>query len=313
METLIIDKPTTHTDLREKAEAFVEKVVVPRRQPPSRDPQAVRARAELARENRDLARRELQRAGLDVDRLDSLAAERSKLRKQLADQAHRRAVDASAAAAHRLGEMVPIIPPPLIDVTLDEVTFIRSFADQGAVVDSNVAPGDNWARYELEVTHDNAFTESGTGRLSFFTLFQNPKSRVMTLTASVQLAVNAHLRVDADWNGVAEWFFPDSEARATVRARTTVWSMDSSNSAVVADQVLGDASANGGFFGGGNDSSIGFNDILSASGVPIPKNAWVLIEVELHTDWTTLNGQVHLDAQSGDFRVSLPQLLLTLT
>jgi hypothetical protein len=310
METFIINQRSTHSDLRKAAEDFVEKVVAPRRQQPNRADETVRARGELALGNRQLAREQLQRSGFDVAALDALAAERSKMSEQLAGQAHRRAIDGSAAAAQRLAALGPVIPPPLIDVSLDEVTFIRSFADEGAVVDSNVAPGDNWARYKLDASGD-AIARSGTGRLSFFTLWQNPKSRVVTVMTAAQLMVNAHLSLHANFGGIAAWTFGDSYARATVRARTTVWSMDSSNSSVVADQLLGDASAQGGFFADDADSSIAFNDVLSGSGVAVPKNAYVLIEVELHTDWTSLDGEIHLDAQSGSFKVSLPQLALT--
>ena len=37
------------------------------------------------------------------------------------------------------------------------------------------------------------------------------------LNAGAQLVVNANLSVDADANGVASWFFPDSEAPASCR------------------------------------------------------------------------------------------------
>jgi hypothetical protein len=312
METsIIIDRPELHPDARKAAEAFIDKVIATRRQPLKRDEHTVRARSEQLREDRNLALGELTASGIEHKRLDALAKERTEARQKLTEQAHRRAIEASAAAADRLRGLLPVFPPP-VDVTIDTVTFIRSFAGQGTVIESNNEPGDNWARYKFDASGDSV-EESGTGRLSFFTLWQNPKNTGQIVHASASLIVNAHLSTGADWGGVASWFFPDSEARATVRARTTVWRMDSSISSIVADVNLGSAAAHGGFFGDDQDSSIEFSDVLTASGVQVPKNEFVLIEVELLTEWVALDGDVHLDAQSGSFKVSLPQLTLTLS
>ena len=314
METsFIIGSPVQqYDDPGKAAEAFIDKVVTPRRQPPARDRETAHARAELARENRKLALHELEASGLSHERLSALARERSKARRKLAEDAHRRAVEASAEAARRLGQWPIILPAEPMNIVLDQVTFIRSFLDQGLVLDSNIAPGDNWARYKLDASAD-AIEESGTGRLSFFTLWQNPRNKGVILQVTPSLIVNAHLSTGADWGGVASWFFPDSEARATVRARTTVWRMDSSISSIVADQNLGSAGASGGFFGDDNDTTIEFSDLLAGSGVQVQVQQYVLIEVELLTEWTALDGEIHLDAQSGSFKVSVPQLNLTIT
>jgi hypothetical protein len=315
METsFIIGGPVQqYEDPHKAAEAFIDKVVTPRRQPPARDPETARARAELARESRKLALHELEASGLSHERLRALAADRSKARRKLAEEAHRRAVDASAETARRLADMWPVIlPADPMEIVLDEVLFIRSFLDQGLVIDSNIAPGDNWARYKLEASA-GAVEESGTGRLSFFTLWQNPRNKGVILQPTASLVVNAHLSTGADWGGVASWFFPDSEARASVRARTTVWRMDSSISSIVADLNLGSAGASGGFFGDDNDTSIEFSGLLPTSGVQVQVQQYVLIEVELLTEWTALDGQIHLDAESGSFKVSVPQLTLTVT
>lgn len=314
MESSIIDKPSlSFTDTRKLAEEYIDKVVAPRRRAEKRDRETAHARATLARENRELALRELKAGGLDPERLNALAEERSRVRRQLAEGAHRRAVEASAAAARRLVDLTPIIlPAEPVDKMVDTVTFIRSFADQGVVIDSNVGPGDNWARYKFDASAD-AITESGTGRLSFFTLFQNPRGSAVILQAGTQLVVNAHLSTGADWGGVASWFFPDSEAQATVRARTTVWRMNSNVSSIVADRILGNAAAHGGFFGDDNDESIEFSDFLAATGVGVPSKEFVLIETEILTEWSALDGEVHFDAQSGDFKVTIPQLTITIS
>ena len=297
-----------HTDKREEAEAFIEKVVAPARATRSSDPEAASARAELAREEQEQAKRELVEGGLNPERLDKLAAERSKERKKLAEEGRRRAVDASAAAAGRLADLAPLIlPAEPLETVIDQVTFIRSFAGQGVVVDSNIGPSDNWARYRLESSGDSW---DGTGRLSFFTLWQNKQNTPTIVMARANLVINAHLSCDAEWNGVASWFGMDSEARGSVRARTTVWSMDSSVSSIVHDQVVAAASASGGFFGDDSSKSIEFNELLPASGVAVPPQAYVLIEVELFTEWHAHSASVVLDAEDGSHRVDVPHLVL---
>lgn len=301
------------TASRETAEVFIEKAAG-RPGPGQREaPETVRARAEAAREEAALARAELLAGGLDAKRLDSLAEGRAKARQERLEQGRRRAIEASDAIGRRLAELTPIVlPADPMNVIIDRVTFIRSFAGAGAVVDSDIGSLDSWARYRLSVSA--GMTESGTGRLSFFTLWRNPRTEPVVVTAGARLVVNAHLSVDADWNGVAAWFIGGSEARATVRARTTVWAMwDSTLKSIVHDRILADAGATGGFFGGDDSASIAFNEFLPASGFAVPAQASILIEVELLTEWVATSGSIHLDAESGAFKVSVPHLILTLT
>ena len=298
-----------HSDKRSEAEAFVEKVVAPRRATLASDPKAAKAREQLAREDLELVKRHLAESGFDPERFDKLAAERSKGRKKLADEGRRHAIDASSAIAAHLADLaVQILPLEPLDTVIDQVTFIRSFAGQGVVVDSNIGPSDNWARYRLESSGDSW---DGTGRLSFFTLWQNKLDTPTVIIARPNLVINAHLSCDADWNGVASWFGMDSEARGTVRARTTVWGMDSSVSSIVHDEVVAAASASGGFFGDDSSKSIAFSGLLSASGVTVPAQSYALIEVELFTEWHAHSASVVLDAEGGSHRVDLPSILLT--
>jgi hypothetical protein len=310
-----MDQQVIDQNVLRRAEAFVDKVVTPRvAQTPREDPRTLRARAEMAREDSAAGRSFLQAGGLDLDRLDALAADRSKARRELLEQAHKRAIAGSAEAARRLEGLAPGIPPldPPTTIMVDQVTFIRTFADAGAVYDSAINPMDSWAQYGFDASGD-AIGSSGLGRLSFFTLWQNPKNRPIILSAGAHLVVNAHLSVHADWNGVADWFGLGSKSRATVSAQTTVWGMDSSVSSIVQDQSLASASTDGGFWGGDDSASILFDQVLGATGVSIATQAWSLIEVSLLTDWFALNGEVHLDAHNGSFKVSVPWLMLTLS
>lgn len=294
------------------AEAFIDKVVVPARTPRRPDLKQRSARAELAREELKLAHRELAGGGLDHKRLDKLAAERAKARGKLADDTRKQTVRASAAAAKRLKGLVPIIVPlEPMQTIIDTVTFIRTYADQGSLLEWNVAPSENWARYQLKSTSD---AWNGTGRLSFFALWQNQLPVAVNIIAQPNLVINANLSCTGDWSGVASWFGMSSVAHAKVHLQTTVWGMDSSVSSIVLQQDVAEVGVDGGFFGGDNSQSIEFNQLLSATGVVVPKQSFVLIEVEVLTDWSAnTDASVTLDAEGGSYRIDLPQLLLTVT
>jgi hypothetical protein len=312
--TPIMDTQIIEQSVLQRAEAFVDTVVTPRvAQTPREDPRTRRARAEMGREDSDAGLRALRAAGLDLDRLDALVADRSQARRERLQQAHQRAVAGSAEAERRLAGLAPARPLVVPEtIMIQEVTFIRSFAGEGVVYASSINPLDSWAQYGLDASGDSV-GESGLGRLSFFTLWQNQQTDPVILTAGAQLVVNANLSVDADANGVASWFLPDSEAKATVGTRTTVWGMDSSVSSIVQESTLASDSVNGGFFGGDDSDSITFNGFLNASGVLVPAKAWSLIEVSILTQWYALDGSVHLDAHNGKFKVTVPWLMLTVS
>ena len=309
-----MDKPTIDQSVLQRAEAFVDTVVAPRvAARPREDPRTRRARADMGRENTEAGLRALRAAGLDLDRLEAPVAERAKARRERLEQAHQRAVAGSAEAQRWLEGLAPALPPVVpTNIIIPRVTFIRSFADEGTVYDFSISNLDSWAKYGFDVRYD-AVGSSGLGRLSFFTLWQNPQTDPVILNAGARVVVNANLAVDADAEGIATWLFPDSEAQGTVRTRTTVWGMDSSVSSIVQDTILASDTVSGGFFGGDDSVSIAFDQFLVASGVSVPAQAWSLIEVSLLTEWNALEGSVHLDAHHGSFKVSVPWLILTIT
>ena len=77
------------TKSREAVEAFIKEAMGRASPGPRQDPETARARAEAAREDGELARGELLAAGLDLKRLDALAADRSKARRERAEHTHR--------------------------------------------------------------------------------------------------------------------------------------------------------------------------------------------------------------------------------
>jgi hypothetical protein len=279
-------------------------------------------RSDTARRRKDLqlARTALAGSNLDVKALDALACEREKTRTEMTDAARRRAVKGSAATGRRLARLTPKSAVPLAvlepwepgSFVLDTVTFVRTFANAGAISDSNVGPQDNWAKYRLQASA-GAVAQEGVGRLSFFTLWRNPRAQNIVANVSARLKVNAHLASDAQWNGVAAWFIDGSEARATVRARITLWALwASSVQAVVADVILGSVGASGGFFGDDDDRTIATSQLISGAGFSIPAEAYMLIEVSVLTEHFLQSGSIDLDAQSGAFRIDVPYLIVTI-
>jgi hypothetical protein len=255
--------------------------------------------------------RELAAAGLDPARLDALAAERSKARQQRAAEARERATQASFEIARRLAETPrPVLPADPDKLFIEQVTFIRTFLGGGTLIDSNVGPFDNWALYQLKGSASDTKAR-GVGRLSFFTLWSNPRNAPVTVTVRPGFGANAHLSVDADWNGVAAWFISGSDARATVRVRTTLWAMwNPGFSAISGEIVLADSGAIGGFFGDDGGAHIVYDNFLPGSPFVVPALASILIEVEVLTDWAVYNGSIRLDAESGAQRFSMHHLAL---
>ncbi len=299
----------------DEVETFIEKNIAPLLPLPRSEAEARRARAEADRHDAALARKALSAGGLDLERLDALAQERAFARRARADEQRRRAVEESTAIERRLAGLTPVLPidPESRNVIIDRVTFIRTFAEAGVVTDSHIGSLDNWARYRLQPP-GGGLNKTGTGRLSFFVLWQNPRNDAIVANVGPRVVVNAYLSVDADWNGVAAWFLGGSEVRATVRARTTVWAMwDASVQAIVSDMILGSAGATGGFFGGDDSTLIAVNQFIPGSGFFVPAQAFVLIEVTLLTEYHQTSGSLDLDAASGALRVSVPHLIVTVT
>jgi hypothetical protein len=133
------------------------------------------------------------------------------------------------------------------------------------------------------------------------------------MTAKPNLIINAQLSCNGDWSGVASWFGMSSQASANVGLSMTVWGMDSSVSSVVFQQdSIAQTSVDGGFFGGDNGTAIEFNQVLTGTGVVVPGQSYALIEVEVLSQWNAnSDASATFDAQSGDHRIDLPQIILS--
>jgi hypothetical protein len=295
--------------------AFVEANIAQAAPMPSGDDKSRRKRAERMLKDVAAARKELAAGGVNVKRLDALAKESSADRKARAYEDHRRAIDDSAAVDRWLSAKTPALPSdsdPGIYV-LDQVTFIRTLGAPGVMTDSHIGSLDSWATYRMQASIES-ITATGTPRLSFFTLWHNPRTDPIVAAVVSSMRMSAHLWVDADSNGIAAWFIGGSEARATVRAQTTVYAMwDSSLHAIVSDVIVGGRAVTGGFFGGDDSTLLAFDELMPGAGFFVPAHESILIDVSLVTEYTLTSGSLDLDATSGAFKVAVPHLFIRVT
>src|SRR5262249_30147743 len=147
----------------------------------------------VQRKDAELARKALSAGHLDLESLDKLARERAKARRTRAEEQRRRAIQNSAAVDKLLSGWAPVLPADPMNIIIDRATFIRSYADQGVVTDSNIGSLGTWAKYKFERRSDDAVIETGTGRLSFFVLWQNPRSDTIVASVGPRVQMNAHL------------------------------------------------------------------------------------------------------------------------
>lgn len=257
-------------------------------------------------------------ADIDAAAVDAAAKESAAERVRLQDGARARAIAASPGVAKRLAALsaVPVdLAPPTQpwqpgSFILEDANFMRAWPDTGALHDSAVGQNGNSGEYRLQVSAE-AVGDSDAARLSFYFLWRNPRAEDVFVDISARLMVNAHLMVNADWNGVAAWAIGHSHANATVRARLSLWPLwIESGPIVTADQIISQISAEGGFFGSGDDDSIAFSQLLGGGGFAVPAGRWVMIEVSLVTEWHANSGSIDLDAESGSFRVDCPAAIV---
>jgi hypothetical protein len=237
---------------------------------------------------------------------DRLVREHDSDLRRVAADARQRAIDGAAAAAKRLNALantqrealqaLPIDPLNPSSELLLKVDFIRSWPTPGNLVESRQQPGVNWAKYRVRDSQ-GATRRRKSEKVSFYNYWQNPRNETVLAGILVRMTANGHCACHADWGGVASWFFPDSESRIDVSARLTIWGLwtDPAPQIVVDTVPLGGTSARGGFFGAGNQTTIGNAPAVSTAGFAIPARASILIEASLVVDYEMLSGSVDAD------------------
>ncbi len=303
-------------DMEAVARAYVEESAARLQRERAEDAEA-RPPAFRDKKATELLREELADAGLDLKRLDKIGAKQTKLRKAYAEKSRLSALARSAEIARRLAARTPVIAPPAEDpaeyILLDRPTFIRSFVDGGTMLESDIVALDSWARYRFESGRIYPW-QTPTGRLSFFTLWRNERSRAVVVSPGARLVVNANLAGDTGFKGIGAWVGSEDTARATIRVRTTVHPLwDPNLATIVADREIGGISVSGGFWGDYEDKGIAFNEHVAASAMSVVRGGTILIEVALMTECNGSFGSITLDAEAGSHRVSMPHIILTIT
>ena len=256
---------------------------------------------------------EIERLPVDRTRLEAAAREDREERRRNAHEARRRAVEASPETAEMLNTLATSShgalgvnpadwePGSFVEESVD---FIRSWPTPENLRDSHVGQLANWAEYAVTQSGDS-FDRHFSERVSFYTMWRNPRQTPIVATVLTRLKVNGHCSCDAEWGGVASWFFDDSLAHVDVSARLTLWGLwtEPAPRIPVANALLASITAKGGFFGDDDATSIGAAPLLIGAGFPIPAREWILIEASVVSDYELLDGSVDLDFTSGAFRV----------
>jgi hypothetical protein len=279
------------------------------------------AASRLRRRDMDRMQRLITAGELDIHGIEQAARASVAERRKLVEGARQRAIAGSSAASKRLAALAkaatvkpttPTEPWQPGSFILEDATFVRSWPNAGDVSDSSLGNDGNFAEYKMHASADFVGT-SDAARLSFYFLWENPRTEDIFANVAALLMVNAHLTVNADWNGVAAWFIGDSHASATVRARVSLWPLwTQSAPVIISDQVLASTTASGGFFGGSNDTSVEFSQLSNGAGFIVPAGRFLLIEVSLVTEWSANGGSIDLDASSGAFQVGCPAAIVTI-
>jgi hypothetical protein len=261
---------------------------------------------------------------LDRAELDRLRNEHDAELRRLAVEAKRRAVEGAAEAAKRLDALVAAersVLDALPEDTwspgsfiLDEVDFIRSWPTPENLRDSHQERGENWAKYAIEDSQSGTL-RGAKEKLSFYTVWQSPRDRAVLVDVLARITVNGHCACDAEWGGVASWFFPDSRSTADVSARLTLWQLWTEPAPVFpVDTVpLETVRAEGGFLGDSSGTSISVSQLVAATKFPVVAQGSILIETSLAVDYEMLSGSVDVDFASDAFSVACPYAIVTLT
>lgn len=227
-----------------------------------------------------------ERAAADGQRLESLA------------NAARVVLDDRAPEPDGVAPWVPDRQP---------VLFIRS--TPGATLrDSHIEQDANWAKWEASASGD-AIATTGSEKLSFFHLWQNPRRRTLLVDITVGLTLRGHASANADGMGFpAGLLWADSQVDVDVSAQLSVWPLWLAHAPQPVHAVpVASSSARGGVFGDAETASISDNVYVQAVRYAVPRGAYILIEASVVADFRCYSGTAEADFASADsFRVDCP-------
>src|SRR5690606_23864392 len=141
-------------------------------------------------------------------------------------------------------------------------------------------------------------------KVSFYTVWQNPRDEAVLADVLVRLTATGHVEWSAEWRGVSSWFgWPDTRSKADVRARLTRPGLMADPAPIyLVDSVpLKTVVATGGFFGDSSSASIeGVAPAVATTGFAVPARASMLIETSLAVDYELEAGAVDVDFATDD-------------
>lgn len=254
----------------------------------------------------------------DRSKLDRLRREHDAELRRFADDAKRVSIEGSAEASRRLDALATAERAALAALPDDDwrnpwvpswppVYFIRS-SPGGSLVDSQIAEAHTRAKWRCTT----GSLSSGSEKLSFFHLWQNPKDSWALADISVRLNLTGHFECSAEGWGVPAGWWSESRSDAEVSARLAVWPLWLSHDPSQPPQHsvrLARLAATAGVFDSSEQTSINQSVLVRTVRFAIPAEAFILIEACVVLDHA---GSADVDFASGDFRVECPYCFVTL-
>jgi hypothetical protein len=255
----------------------------------------------------------------DADRseLQSLKDEHEAAMRRFAFDAKEQTLQGSAEASRRLealaGAERAVLDPDRIDTHSPWITssppvrFVRASPTGGDLYDSSLDDGNSWAKWRCTTSHHS----SGTEKVSFFHVWQNPHQSLALADISIKLNLTGHLECSAEgWGVPAGWFteelsVADLGARMTIRPLWTAYDPSQHpHDAVQLQRLI----ALAGVLDDTEQTAVNASASLTTQ-FAVPAEAYILIEAAVAVDYAN---STDVDFASGDhFRVSRPYCFVT--
>jgi hypothetical protein len=194
---------------------------------------------------------------------------------------------------------------PYPTFTLDTPEWIGS-ATPLPTLDWERVPFGSWAKFKL------TSTESGTQRVSFYFLWDNPYQEYEIVNAVTYMSATGHLQAHADWSLTPQDSYVDAYAEFAGWFSSTIPPNNPPTGSGYTQADFGGVGVESEPFVGGDTEGFSVSDgcQLSQTMFFIPPRTWVVFEVALENDYHIDSGSVEADFESGDFKVECPLVMV---
>ena len=245
---------------------------------------------------------ELQRA---AEREHSAAVRRSaKIRKTLR---------AGAANRRRAAGTLANLPVAPFLTIIDKPFLIWAKPRSGIIFDSQIAPGDSWAKVKAVAgTGDKMY---GSDNLSFYFLWDNPSDYYAVIDASTFITVNGFARAECDggfWSGLDPQFSHYSYFSCQTYMTLWQWSDQPPTPSVTASQTVFTLNAEAGFFGDKKTTPVSGSFDHDYTHYVVNPRGVVVFEVVLAMNYSIYDGHILGDFAEGSFDISCPFMVVGL-